>query len=81
MLRAIWLPRFQRLFNRRPTSVRPAATSDASRRKLLLLLTLLRGHSLGQNYIIDEFIVRFTHTVRMDWLAPGIEPTGWVPAL
>lgn len=32
--------------------------------------------SVGQNRIIDEFIVRFTHSVRMDWFAPGIEPTG-----
>jgi carboxymethylenebutenolidase len=31
---------------------------------------------LTQNCIIDEFILRFTHTVRMNWLAPGIEPTG-----
>lgn len=32
--------------------------------------------SVGQNRVIDEFIVRLTHTVRMDWFAPGIEPTG-----
>lgn len=32
--------------------------------------------SVGQNRIIDEFIVEFTHTVQMDWFAPGIEPTG-----
>jgi carboxymethylenebutenolidase len=36
----------------------------------------LLTRSLGQNRIIDEFILRFTHTVRMDWFAPGIEPTG-----
>ena len=28
------------------------------------------------NRIVDEFIFRFTHTARMDWLAPGVEPTG-----
>lgn len=26
--------------------------------------------------LIDEFILRFTHNIRMDWFAPGIEPTG-----
>jgi carboxymethylenebutenolidase len=36
----------------------------------------LLTRSVGQNRIIDEFILRFTHTVRMDWFAPGIEPTG-----
>ncbi len=38
-------------------------------------LQLLR-RTVGQNRIIDEFILRFTHTLRMDWFAPGIEPTG-----
>jgi carboxymethylenebutenolidase len=32
--------------------------------------------SVGQNRIIDEFILRLTHTVQMDWFAPGIPPTG-----
>lgn len=36
----------------------------------------LLTRSVGQNRVIDEFIVKFTHTVRMDWFAPGIEPTG-----
>lgn len=36
----------------------------------------LLTRSVGQNRIIDEFILRFTHTIRMDWFAPGIEPTG-----
>ena len=36
----------------------------------------LLSRTVGQNRIIDEFIVRFTHTVRMDWFAPAIEPTG-----
>ncbi len=35
----------------------------------------LLTRSVGQGRIIDEFILRFTHTVRMDWFAPGIEPT------
>lgn len=36
----------------------------------------LLTRSVGQDRIIDEFILRFTHSVRMDWFAPGIEPTG-----
>lgn len=30
---------------------------------------------MGQGRLIDEFILRLTHTVRMDWFAPGNEPT------
>ena len=36
----------------------------------------LISRTVGQNRLIDEFILRFTHTVRMDWFAPAIEPTG-----
>ena len=36
----------------------------------------LLTRSVGQDRIIDEFILRLTHTVRMDWFAPGIEATG-----
>ena len=36
----------------------------------------LLTRTVGQSQVIDEFIVRFTHTVRMDWFAPGVEPTG-----
>ena len=36
----------------------------------------LLTRSVGQNRLIDEFILHFTHTVRMDWFAPEIEPTG-----
>jgi hypothetical protein len=35
-----------------------------------------RTRSVAQNRVIDEFILRFTHTVQMDWFAPGIAPTG-----
>ena len=38
--------------------------------------TELLTRSVAQNRVIDEFILRLTHTVRMDWFAPGIEPTG-----
>jgi carboxymethylenebutenolidase len=36
----------------------------------------LLTRSVGQNRVIDEFIVRFTHTVQMDWFAPGVASTG-----
>lgn len=36
----------------------------------------LLTRTVGQNRIVDEFVLRFTHSVRMDWFAPGIEPTG-----
>lgn len=36
----------------------------------------LLSRSVGQSRVIDEFILRFTHSVRMDWFAPGIEATG-----
>jgi carboxymethylenebutenolidase len=31
---------------------------------------------VGQNRVVDEFVLRFTHTVQMDWFAPGVAPTG-----
>jgi carboxymethylenebutenolidase len=36
----------------------------------------LLTRSVGQDRVIDEFILHFTHTVQMDWFAPGIAPTG-----
>ncbi len=36
----------------------------------------LLSRSVGQNHLIDEFVLRFTHTLRMDWFAPGIDATG-----
>ena len=35
----------------------------------------LLTRTVGQNRIVDEFVLCFTHTVRMDWLAAGVEPT------
>jgi len=26
--------------------------------------------------IVEEFVVRFTHTLKMDWMLPGLRPTG-----
>ncbi|MGY9105902.1 MAG: nuclear transport factor 2 family protein [Alphaproteobacteria bacterium] len=32
--------------------------------------------SVARDRLIAEFVVSFTHTVQMDWFAPGIAPTG-----
>jgi carboxymethylenebutenolidase len=32
--------------------------------------------TVGDDRVIDEFVVHFTHTVQMDWWAPGVPPTG-----
>jgi carboxymethylenebutenolidase len=33
------------------------------------------SRTVGQRQVVDEVIMRFTHTIRMDWLLPGIRPT------
>ena len=33
------------------------------------------SRTVGQGRVVDEMIMRFTHTIRMDWLLPGITPT------
>ena len=30
----------------------------------------------GADQLVDEMIFKFTHTIRMDWMLPGIAPTG-----
>lgn len=34
------------------------------------------SRTVGRDTIVDEFIVHFTHTTEIDWLLPGIAPTG-----
>jgi carboxymethylenebutenolidase len=34
------------------------------------------SRTAGQGRVVDELIIRFTHSIRMDWLLPGIPPTG-----
>jgi carboxymethylenebutenolidase len=34
------------------------------------------SRTIGQSQVVDEMILRFTHSIRMDWLLPGIPPTG-----
>jgi carboxymethylenebutenolidase len=33
------------------------------------------SRTIGQGRVVDELILRFTHSIRMDWLLPGIPPT------
>jgi len=37
---------------------------------------LLLSRTVGAERIVDELLLRFTHTVQMDWMLPGIPPTG-----
>ncbi|MEX2113347.1 MAG: ester cyclase, partial [Pirellulales bacterium] len=34
------------------------------------------SRTVGQNRIVDELIFRCTHTTPLDWLLPGVPPTG-----
>src|SRR5258708_10825825 len=36
------------------------------------------SRTVGTDCVVDEFIVHFTHTSEMDWLLPGVPPTGRV---
>jgi carboxymethylenebutenolidase len=34
------------------------------------------SRTIGHSRVVDELIMRFTHSIRMDWILPGIPPTG-----
>jgi carboxymethylenebutenolidase len=34
------------------------------------------SRTIGDDRLVDELIFKFTHTVRMDWMLPGVAPTG-----
>jgi len=34
------------------------------------------SRTIGVDRIVDEMVFEFTHTSKMDWMLPGIEPTG-----
>lgn len=37
------------------------------------------SRTVGSDRLVDEMIFKFTHTITMDWMLPGIAPTGkWV---
>jgi carboxymethylenebutenolidase len=39
------------------------------------------SRTVGVDTIVDEVIVHFTHTTVMDWLLPGVPPTGRAVAI
>jgi carboxymethylenebutenolidase len=34
------------------------------------------SRTIGADRIVDEFVMHFTHTTEIDWMLPGIPPTG-----
>ena len=34
------------------------------------------SRTIGTDQLVDEMIFKFTHTMRMDWMLPGVAPTG-----
>ena len=34
------------------------------------------SRTIGQGRLVEEMIARFTHSISMDWMLPGIPPTG-----
>ena len=37
---------------------------------------VLISRTIGAERLVDEMIFKFTHTIEMDWMLPGIAPTG-----
>jgi carboxymethylenebutenolidase len=37
---------------------------------------VLVSRTIGTDQLVDEMIFRFTHTIEMDWMLPGLAPTG-----
>ena len=33
------------------------------------------SRTVGQDRVVDEMVLRFTHSIRMDWILPGVPPT------
>jgi carboxymethylenebutenolidase len=34
------------------------------------------SQTLGENRLIEEFVIRFTHSIEMGWMLPDLSPTG-----
>jgi carboxymethylenebutenolidase len=34
------------------------------------------SRTVGEDQLVDEMVFKFTHTMRMDWILPGVAPTG-----
>ena len=39
-------------------------------------VTLYPGDVIGDDQLVDEMVISFTHTVEIDWMLPGVAPTG-----
>jgi hypothetical protein len=58
----------------RPVRRRPTAGHSASNRPDTDLVPI--SGAIGTDRLVDETIVRFTHTIEMEWMLHGIAPTG-----
>src|SRR5215813_1335435 len=34
------------------------------------------SRTIGEDQVVDEMVFKFTHTIGMDWMLPGVPPTG-----
>jgi carboxymethylenebutenolidase len=34
------------------------------------------SRTVGEDQLVDEMVIRFTHSIAMDWMLPGVAPTG-----
>jgi carboxymethylenebutenolidase len=34
------------------------------------------SRTISNDQLVDEMVFKFTHTIRMDWMLPGVAPTG-----
>ena len=34
------------------------------------------SRTIGVDQLVDEMVFKFTHSIRMDWMLPGVAPTG-----
>jgi carboxymethylenebutenolidase len=34
------------------------------------------SRTVGEDQLVDEMVFKFTHTIPMDWMLPGVAPTG-----
>ena len=56
--------------------VRQFYTSKFIHKLPLDTTTELISRTVGSNQIVDELIFKFTHNIEMDWILPGVPPTG-----
>src|SRR4030095_15630098 len=34
------------------------------------------SRTIGEDQLVDEMVFKFTHSIRLDWMLPGVAPTG-----